>query len=60
MKLAFTMWEVVGSSELAQIKKCCMRHPQLFRAISVKPPRGILLYAHASMKGVDLKTDCCN
>ena len=33
--------------QLAQIKEMVelpLRHPQLFKAIGVKPPRGILLY----------------
>ena len=39
--------------QLAQIKEMVelpLRHPSLFKAIGVKPPRGILLYGPVSLK----------
>ena len=54
---------VVLRKQLAQIKEMVelpLRHPQLFKTIGVKPPRGILLYGPpgTGMKkliGFDLK-----
>ena len=46
MKLVM-MILVVLRKQLAQIKEMVelpLRHPQLFKTIGVKPPRGILLY----------------
>lgn len=43
--------------QLAQIKEMVelpLRHPSLFKAIGVKPPRGILLYGPVSLEHIHL------
>ena len=45
----FSGYDDIGGcrKQLAQIKEMVelpLRHPQLFKAIGVKPPRGILMY----------------
>lgn len=33
-------------AQIRELVKLPLRHPQLFKTISVKPPKGILLYGH--------------